>query len=199
MLDVLLGSKAEAKTLGVVLFKDSLYLREVARQAEISPSEAKRELDKLVSVGLLNSTMKGNLRLFTVNQKCPFLSELRALYMKTDGIFRLLSEALGKVGVIEYAFVYGSTARDSHRENSDIDIMIIGKVDEHKLEEEMFAIQKKTDRELNYILWTPSEFRQKVSKRGAFVKSVMTNKKVWLKGDEEGFKRTVEKGHNRKN
>ena len=51
MLEKLLHGKAEVNLLGVVIFIDGLHLREIARKVGISSSEAKRELDILVSAG----------------------------------------------------------------------------------------------------------------------------------------------------
>ena len=44
MLNLILRSKAEVKVLSVILFQDGLHLREIARQANISPFEARREI-----------------------------------------------------------------------------------------------------------------------------------------------------------
>ncbi|MCK4319010.1 hypothetical protein KAW38_00370 [Candidatus Micrarchaeota archaeon] len=86
MLERLLRSKAEVSILGIVLFQEGLYLREIARMASLSPSEAKKELDNLVSLGVLRKKRHGNQVFFSLNANCPFLDELKGLYLKTEGV-----------------------------------------------------------------------------------------------------------------
>lgn len=47
---------------------------------QYSPGSLQRELNSLVEYGLLLSEKMGNLRFFSLNQKCPFLKELK-LYL----------------------------------------------------------------------------------------------------------------------
>lgn len=82
MLERLFRSKAEVSVLGVVLFSESLHLREIARRAGISSSEAKKELDSLVDLGLLFTEHKGNLVLFYTDRRCGFLEDLRNIFVK---------------------------------------------------------------------------------------------------------------------
>jgi DNA-binding MarR family transcriptional regulator len=90
MLERLFRSKAEVSVLGVVLFSESLHLREIARRAGISSSEAKKELDNLVDLGLLFTERKGNLVLFYTDRRCAFLDDLRNVFIKVGKKRRLL-------------------------------------------------------------------------------------------------------------
>ena len=89
MLERLFRSKAEVSVLGVVLFSESLHLREIARRAGISSSEAKKELDSLVDLGLLFTERKGNLVLFYTDRRCDFLDDLRNVFVKAGKRKRL--------------------------------------------------------------------------------------------------------------
>lgn len=84
-LERIFRSKAEVAVLGVVLFSESLHLREIARRAGLSSSEAKRELDTLAALGLLLPERKGNLVLFYTDRRCPFLDDLRSIFVKAKG------------------------------------------------------------------------------------------------------------------
>jgi len=89
MLERLFRSKAEVSVLGVVLFSESLHLREISRRAGISSSEAKKELDSLVDLGLLFTERKGNLVLFYTDRRCDFLDDLRNVFVKAGKRKRL--------------------------------------------------------------------------------------------------------------
>lgn len=186
-------SNAEVNVLGVVLFSENLHLREISRRAGVSPPEAKRELDNLLSLGVLRKEAKGNLSLFRLNRGCPFLKELTGLYLKTDGLFEQVKDAVSSVGGVKYAFIYGSFARDDFNEASDVDVFVVGAADDDELSKAFLNVQKKTGREINYILWSEKDLKKKLAERKGFVKSVVRGKKIWLCGDENEFVGIVEK------
>ncbi len=191
MLEKLLRSGAEVRVLGVVLFEDGLHLREIARKAGVSSFEAKRELDALTGIGMLRAEKKGNMVLFSVRKECPFAGEVRALYLKTEGIIPLIREKLSKVEGIRYALIFGSFAKGGITGKSDIDVLIIGDADEESVADACTGLQSETHREINYILWTGKDFREKAKGKGAFIRSVLGNRRIWLVGDEDGFRKAA--------
>ena len=199
MLERLLRSKAEVSVLGIVLFQEGLYLREIARMASLSPSEAKKELDNLVSLGVLRKKRHGNQVFFFLNDNCPFLNELKGLYLKTEGIFEHLRSSLKGVKGIKYTFIFGSMAKMQEKETSDLDLLVVGKIDEDVLAGKILNIQKGLKREINYILWSLEDLDEKIKKKSSFLKNIMNKKQIWLVGDKDEFIRVVEKGHNKKN
>jgi len=193
MLQLLFRSKAEVAVLGIVLFSDGLHLREIGRRAGVSPPEAKHELDNLMQAGVLINTPKGNMSAYSLNEKCPFLNDLRNLYLRTEGTVPLLHAKLGKIPGLRYAFVYGSFASGRFTARSDVDLMVIGDVDHKEIDSICFNTQKKTLNEINYIIWSNEDFRKKAKEQGAFIKSIMKNRKIWLAGDEDEFERDAKK------
>ena len=193
MLERLMRSRAEVNVFGIVLFNENLHLREIARRAHISASEAKRELDNLLELGILKSQKAGNLVVFTTNPKSPFLQELKSLYMKTEGVFGQLQQALSNANGIKYAFVYGSMASDRFREKSDLDLFIIGSADERQIASACLKVQKESGREVNFILWDESDFIKKLKEENSFVRTVIKNKKIWLVGEQNEFEGIVAK------
>ena len=193
----LLRSEAEARVLGTVLFADGLHLREVARRADVAPSEAKHELDSLVSLGVLRPDRKGNMLIFNADPQCPFLGELRGLYLKTDGVFGLLRTELSRVRSVQYAFIYGSFARGDYTEKSDVDVIVIGAVDEDELAAAFSKLESTTGREINYILWSEKDLTQKLREMSGFISKVLSGKIIWLVGEKDEFERTAKKAPNR--
>lgn len=191
MLEKLLRSKAEVAVLGVALFSDGLHLREIARRAGVSAPEAKRELDSLVWLGALAKTEKGNMSIYTLNSSCPFINELRGLYLKTEGPIPLLKKELSKLAGLHYAFIYGSFASGNFNERSDIDLFLAGEIETEEADRICFGIQNKTMREINYILWSEADLKKKMKEGGAFVSSLVKKEKIWLVGDAGGFERVA--------
>ncbi len=193
MLERLLRSSAGVKTLGVVLFEESLHLREIARRAGISAPEAKRELDMLVSIGLLQSKPVGRQVFFSKNPACPFWPDLKNLYLKTEGVVPQLKASLAGLEGLRFAFVFGSLASGKDRPASDMDLMVIGEMDEEELSRRVFGVQKASGREINFIPWTGKDLAKNSKTPGAFFKSLMSNKRLWLVGDEREFARIAQK------
>ncbi len=187
MLEKLFRSNAEVGVLSIVLFEENLHLREISRRAEASPCETKRELDNLVSLGILTLERKGNLSLYQTNPACPFLSELKSLYLKTDGAFSLLRKEFQKLPGIKYALVYGSMAKGTYSEKSDIDLLVVGSIAEPLLESLALRLQKILKREINYILWSERDYLSKIKEKGSFISSLLSSPKIMLVGDEDGF------------
>lgn len=74
----------------------------------------KKELDALVSVGLLNTQRVANQTQFAANQDQPVFAELRSLVQKTTGLVPLPQQALAPLGdKVALACVLGSVALDA--------------------------------------------------------------------------------------
>ncbi|MFH1285545.1 MAG: nucleotidyltransferase domain-containing protein [Candidatus Micrarchaeota archaeon] len=201
MLERMFKSRLEVAVLGVVLFSNDLHLSEIARRAGISVYGARRELENLVGIGVLERRKRGNQVAYSAKSSCTFFQELRSLYIKTEGAVPLLREKLQKMRGIDYAFVFGSFASGKFGEKSDLDVMVIGSMNIDELGAACLGVQKKTMREINYIAWTNEEFAKKAKEGGAFINSLVANKKIWLVGGEDGFnkfKRNAEEAGNRK-
>lgn len=189
-------SKAQVAALSIVLFEDRLHLREIARRAKISAPQAKNELDTLEKIGVLSKERIGNMSVYSLNKKCPFLDELRGLFAKTQGIVPLLQKEVQKIQGVRFCIVYGSYAGGTFGPNSDIDILCIGDAPIEKLDGLFLRLQQKIGREINYIVWNEDDFGQKLAKRGAFVKSILSGKKIFAVGGEDEFGAIVKKKRN---
>jgi hypothetical protein len=192
MLEKLLGSSARAKVLGVALFQDGLHLREIARRAGVSPSEAARELALFVGMCLLKREMKGRQVFFYPDRKSPIYTEMRSLYLKTDGAFGILREALNGIATVRYAFIFGSMAGGKEVTGSDIDVMVIGDCDDDELSRRMFQAGGKISRAVNYIHWSWGDFRKKLRDGSPFLRDIVKKGVAWLEGDYDEFVGLVE-------
>ncbi|MFH1785718.1 MAG: nucleotidyltransferase domain-containing protein [Candidatus Micrarchaeota archaeon] len=197
MLEKLLRSKAGVKLIGTVLFNDGLHLRELARKANISPFEAKRELDILLDLDLLTRKKVGNQVFFYTNKECSFLQDLKNLYQKTEGFFMVLKEALLPLN-LKYAFVFGSIAKGTEIKNSDLDLLVIGDESDTNLSNIIFKTQKKFNRDINFILWSRKDFQEKLNSKNMFLFNILNQKIIWIMGDEYEFSRIVKEGFGKK-
>ncbi len=162
---------------------EAFYLRQLARRTEIALGPVQRELRQLVDAGLVNKKIVGAQTLYTANENSPVFAEIKSLVTKTVGMHDVLYMALEPLRKkINLAFVYGSVARSGETERSDVDLMVVGKVDFGTVVEKLADAQKVLNREINPTVYSVKEFSAKV--RGNFLKTVLSDKKLFIIGDE---------------
>jgi predicted nucleotidyltransferase len=159
------------------------YLRELERILQTPVSMVRKELTRLEDEGLFLSRKKGNLTYYLLDQSYPLFNELKSIVFKTIGIQGSLREILGRTRGIEVAFIYGSFAKHEEVGRSDIDLFIIGKVDENKLLREINKLEKVLKREINYSLFQRDEFNRKKKEKDPFITDLLRNPKIFLIGD----------------
>lgn len=111
----------------------SFYIRELSKELGIPYSVLYKEEKNLASLNMVNEEKKGKVTLVSINKKLPYFNELKSLIIKTVGLCDLLKTALSEFKGIKYALVYGSFASGEESAESDVDLLIIGDVNEEKI------------------------------------------------------------------
>jgi len=90
----------------------------------------RRVLHEFERSGVVIVTTTGNQRLYQANTRHSVYPELRAICRKTFGVSDTIAVELAEFeDRIVLAFVFGSVARGTERADSDIDLMIVGRLD----------------------------------------------------------------------
>jgi predicted nucleotidyltransferase len=183
LLGRLFTSEARVRILNLFMTTtDTFHVREVARRTRLNLNSVRRELENLETAGLLTSTRKGNLRLYTADHKSPIHEELKRIILKTTGLGDVLRTEFAKMGRVETAFIYGSYARGEETAGSDIDLLIIGNIDPAKATPIFERLEKQLSREINYTIFTPQEFRERKAKRDPFITEILKQKRIPMVG-----------------
>ncbi len=161
------------------------YVREIARRTGEPLNAVRRELGYLEKAGLVRSRHAGNLRYYSVVKEFPFYQELKRIIYATIGLGDHLTEKLRESNRIELAFIYGSIARDDETAKSDVDLFVVGEIDEDELHNLVYEAQKDVGREINYTLMSRAEFERRLKSGESFVKRVMDERKLVLKGNHD--------------
>ncbi|MCX6777852.1 MAG: nucleotidyltransferase domain-containing protein [Candidatus Micrarchaeota archaeon] len=198
MLGSLITSGARRRILALLFSNPAreYYLREIARLAKVETNAAGRELGILEKGGIAVSRNNGNRRYYAVNRACPIYDELKSIILKTEGAGAALARELKRAGGVDFAFIFGSTAKGDERVGSDIDVMVVGKAGIGEVGEAVSRAQKKISREINYFVYPPGEFLGKIG--NGFIREIIGSRKVMLVGDDDEFKRFVEGGKDKK-
>lgn len=194
MLQKLFSSRVRVEILSAFLMNPEreLYVREVARLTGEDYKNVSMELRNLEEIGLLSSRNEGNLKYFSLNKAFVIYEELKSIFMKTKGAVGILREAVSTKRDIDYAFIYGSFATGEERAESDIDLMVIGRI---SLEEVLALIrgpEEKLSREINVSLYDLQEIRKRVKDHDPFIMEVLGGSKTMLIGDENELRRIIE-------
>lgn len=190
MLEALIPSKARVKLLTLFLLnpESEFYIREIVRMTGENINGVRRELANLESFGLLIGRRRGNQHCFTVNRDFFLYTDLQQLVLKTEGVVRVIRENLSSLQNIECMFIYGSFARGTAGGRSDIDLFIVGDVNEEVLIPLVHTGERAINREINYTLMRGSEFARRKETGDPFVKNVMGERKIMIIGscDDRG-------------
>jgi predicted nucleotidyltransferase len=184
LMDLLFPS-ARQRVLATLLLQpdEGFHLRELARLAGSHAGTLGRELDKLVASGLVQRQARGNQVVYRADRGHPLYPELAALFRKTHGVTAALREALAPVAAqVRVALLFGSMARGTHTASSDVDVLVIGDVTFSALVTALHPTQQMLGREINPVLYTPGEFRTRMSEGGAFAQALRSPSNVLLIG-----------------
>lgn len=161
------------------------YLRELERTLGIPVSIIRKELLRLEEEGVFLSEKKGNLVFFRLNTAYPLFAELKSIVRKTIGIEGILKEELLKIKGVKAAFIYGSFANGKERAKSDVDLFIVGDIDEGRLIRRLNNIENTIKREVNYTIFNQEEYKNKKKKRDSFIIGLLNNSKIMLVGNKD--------------
>ncbi len=153
------------------------YLRELERMLEIPVANIRRELLSLGKKGLFKREKMGKQVYYYLNRNSAVFDDLKSIVSKTIGIEGTLKKELSEIKGIKRAFVFGSFAKNKEDSASDIDIMVIGDVDEDLLIDKISKIEELLRREINYHLFGENEWEERAEK-DSFVKAVMSGPKI---------------------
>jgi len=190
---LLLGSYRQ-KVLALLLLhpEQHYHVREIARLTGTSAGTLHKELARLAHAGVLIRDEVGNQVRYGANRQCPIFPELAGILRKTAGLADVLREALAGINErIALALVFGSVARGEEGPRSDVDVLLVGEIGFAEVVRALHEAQARISREINPVVLSPAEFRQKTSVGDAFLVEVLGNEKLYLMGDEHDLGKLV--------
>jgi predicted nucleotidyltransferase len=162
------------------------YASELARRLGVPSSSLQRELHDLTDAGILKSHRQGQMVYYQANTESPLFSDLRGLLLKTAGLVDILVDALKTLAPkIRLAFVYGSIASGQERNDSDIDLMVVGEMPPVALAMPLRYARELLGREINPTVYAPAEFARRRAGKDHFLTEVLTKPRLFVLGNED--------------
>jgi len=187
MFDFLKNGRAEILEL---FFKNpdrEFYFREIAASLNKEPGAIQNYVNSLVDQNILQDERKGNMRFFKLNKNHPLYDDIKSIISKTVGLEYKLKELVSVLPKLEYAFIFGSIAKGKEYGDSDIDLLLIGEVDQNFLVEKISKLQSELSREINYQVYTKAEVVKKLAEKNEFFLNIFSEPIINLKGDHNDF------------
>lgn len=174
----------------------SFYTNEIVRWADMGRGTVRRDLDRLVSAGLLRVSSAGNQRHYQANADNPVYAELLGIVRKTFGVADVIREALKPLdNKIEFAFVYGSMAKGEDNAESDIDLMVVTDTLSYAdLMAVLVEVESTLSRTVNPSVYSQEVFNERLNSKNAFISRVMEQPKIWIKGVKDDVAATPQSG-----
>ena len=132
--------------------EQNAYLRELAKEFDVSPSQVKEELDNMSEVGLLSSEKNGRQINYSANTQHSLFPELHSMVKKAMGMDKILDSIISRLGRLEQAFVI-----DDYAEGKDsglIDLVLIGEIDRDNLEDLVAKTERYIQRKIRTLVMT---------------------------------------------
>jgi len=167
----------------------SYYLRELGRMINKEPGVFQRDINKLVKSGILISEYQAKSRFFKLDKNHLLYKEIKSIFFKTLGAEGKLKEILKKIKNIKIAFIFGSYAKREEDSFSDIDLMIIGSLDEDLLISKISKLETRLDREINYHIFSEKDWKKKIQEEESFIRAILIGAKIFLIGNNNELSR----------
>jgi len=173
-------------------YNRKIYGRELEKKVDVSQKNIALTLEELEKEGILSSKTSGNRRYFFLNKanllfkKYLLLAEMQHSieFLKQNPKINQIFERIGKGQII---LVFGSYAKGIQKKESDLDLFIIGKLDEKEI--------KKTGRDYNLDIsikkGSKSDFIGLLKKKNPLIEEILENH-ILISGYEEFIRIVVE-------
>ena len=159
MLESLITSKTRIKLL-LKFFINPLtkaYLRELAKEFNVSTNSIRLELNRLEESNLLISQTQGRTIQYQANTRNTLYKDIRNIALKYVGIDSLVENIISKLGDLKSAYIIGDYAHGM--DTGIIDLVLIGKIDKAILNQLVEKTEIVIDRKIKWLILKEKEFK----------------------------------------
>jgi predicted nucleotidyltransferase len=181
-----LASAAFARlVLYFALHDEPEHVRGIQRRTGLSMSSLHRELRRLEEQGLVERSEVGSRVWYRPDEENPRWNALRRLIRDFADPAEVIEEALAGTEGIHAAFVFGSFARGDAREDSDIDVLVVGEgVPAAQLGRRAAEVSVLLGRPVEIRTYSRAKLNNQLAAGNAVLARILRGPKRWIIGDE---------------
>jgi DNA-binding transcriptional ArsR family regulator len=158
----ILRSQQQGEILALLLGDPALELSltELARRTGVPHPSVHREIERAESAGIVRSRKIGNTRLVRANVDSPYYAGLADVLTRAFGVPAVITEAIGGIGGLDEAYLYGSWAarhagEPGTRPVGDIDVLILGEPDRDSVYSALRSAEERLGRPIQVTFREP--------------------------------------------
>lgn len=157
LLSGLIASKTRIKLLMRFFFnpKARSYLRELAKEFNVSTNAVREELNQLKKTNLLKSEKNGRQVYYMANTEHALFPELTSMISKVMGIDQVIDSIINRLGNLEKAYLVGDYAEG--KDTGIIDIVLVGNIDHYHLNDLIQKTERYIKRKIRTLVLTKQE------------------------------------------
>jgi predicted transcriptional regulator len=159
LLTGLIASKTRIKLLMRLFFnpKARSYLRELAKEFNVSTNAVREELNQLKKTNLLKSEKKGRQVFYMANTEHTLFPELKSMVSKVMGIDQVIDGIVQRLGDLECAYLMDDYAEG--KDSGIIDIILVGNIDPYHLNDLTRKTEKYIKRKIRSLVLSQTEYQ----------------------------------------
>ncbi len=156
----LISSKTRVKLIIRLFFNPQTrsYLRELAKEFDVSTNSVREELNQLKRTHLLKSQKDGRQIYYMANEEHPLYEDLKSMVSKVMGIDKVVDGIVSRLGDLEKAYLI-----DDYAEGKDtgvIDLLLVGNVNQHHLNDLSRKTERYIKRKIRSLVLSHEEFNE---------------------------------------
>ncbi len=164
MFEGFITSKTKASIL-IKLFLNpatKAYLRELAKEFDVSTNSVRTELNNLTEHGILVAERDGRNVLYRANANHPLFPELSSMVRKITGIDRLANSVIERLGNLEAVYLAGDYAKG--KDTGIIDLVLVGDIIRAQLDDVIMKTERYIHRKIRTLVLTNDEYKELLKK-----------------------------------
>jgi predicted nucleotidyltransferase len=158
LLSGLIASKTRIKLLMRLFFNPKIrsYLRELAKEFNVSTNAVREELNQLKKTNLLKSEKSGRQVYYMANTEHALFPELKSMVSKVMGIDQVIDSIIQRLGNLEKAYLIGDYAEG--KDTGIIDIVLVGNIDPYHLNDLTQKTERYIKRKIRTLVLSKEEY-----------------------------------------
>lgn len=159
LLSGLISSKTRVKLLMRFFLNPQTrsYLRELAKEFNVSTNAVREELNQLTRTNLLKSERNGRQVHYMANTEHSLFPELKSMVGKVMGIDQVIDGIVNRLGDLEKAYLIDDYAEG--KVTGIIDILLVGDVNRYHLEDLTQKTERYIHRKIRSLVISNEEFK----------------------------------------
>jgi len=170
ILEFLFGSKTKARLLRFFLMnpEQDFNINEISEKNMLKSAQARSAINEFRKNRFILERKRNGVRYFILNQKFPFLVELKGLFLKSNIYPQCSSlDKIKTIGDVKLALISG-VFLNYPKSKADM-VLVVNNLNRAKLKNLMASIEAEVGREISYVMMTSEEFKYRLDMLDRFL------------------------------